>query len=229
MSDDYSRLKEFWNQMEDMEPEVVDSKFVEDEKFNEIIEKYVPLNGDVLDYGCGSGWASFEIWFSKKVNSVIATDTAAKGIEYAAKCAEVSGLDKIRFMSGDESLLSDYPDYFDFAITINVLDVLPDEIIGSILEKLHFSVKKNGYVFVGMNPDFSEKILLENLQMEKKGKYFYKNGILRCNKKSIDEWKNVFSEYFEVVDNFEFCVVPEEKSYPRIGFILRNVGKGEHA
>ena len=41
--------------------EAITSKWVTDEVFNEVIQKYIPEQSSILDYGCGLGWALFEI------------------------------------------------------------------------------------------------------------------------------------------------------------------------
>lgn len=41
--------------------EAITSKWVTDEVFNEVIQKYIPEQSSILDYGCGHGWALFEI------------------------------------------------------------------------------------------------------------------------------------------------------------------------
>lgn len=218
---DYLQLKAFWNQYPQPEPEAVQGRFISDPVFNGMIEKYLPENAQVLDYGCGSGWASFELYFTGKVLSLTAIDPAENAIRYAEKCAALSHIDTLDFFCGDESLLSEYPEAFDFAITVNVLDVVPDEVETRILEKLRFAVKEKGYCFVGLNPDFSEDELLHTLNMEKKEHYFYRDGILRCNKKTVEAWTRLFSGYFDVLEQFYFTVTEKEKVHPRVGFILQ--------
>lgn len=219
---DYASLKKFWDEVaKEDKPNEYKLKFVSDEKFNSVFDNYLKDNSSILDYGCGSGWASFDLSFSKKAKEIISIDTSENFIDSAKKSAEISNINKIKFINSDEAYLKNRTNYFDFAMSFNVLDVVPDEITNSILESIRSSLKRGGIFFVGINHDFSIDELTNKLQMNRNDHYFYKNGILRCNKKSINEWKDLFSKYFEVLDSFFFTVNDREKDYPRTGFVLK--------
>jgi len=216
---DYERLKAFWNK-ELGEPEKAES-WIENEKFNQIINDYLRDGDYVLDFGAGSGWGLTELTFKKKING-IGIDTAINSINYANKMAQISNLDNIKFICADESILDNYIDKFDFVLSVNLLDVLPDEIVDNILEQLHKACKKGAYLFIGLNPDFTVEQLTQMIGMKQVGHYFYKDDILRANKKTKNEWANLFSNNFEVIENFEFVVDEREKDYPRNGYLLKS-------
>ncbi|MDY6392127.1 MAG: hypothetical protein SPL80_04760, partial [Bacilli bacterium] len=66
----------------------------------------------------------------------------------------------------------------------------------------------------------SEDVLTERLGMTKNGHYFYKDGVLRANKKSAEEWHELLSNYFVVEENFTFSLNERERQCPRVGFVL---------
>lgn len=221
MNNDYLKLKEFWNNsLKDYEPYQIES-WVQDEKFIDIINKYINKNSCVLDYACGSGWGLFEINCRTKFKKGIGIDTATGAIESNNKMCELNNIDNIKFIAGDENILDEYKNTFDFCLSINLFDVIPDEVIFSILDKLYESLKDGAIIFIGLNPDFTLDQLVNLIKMEQKGNYFYKDGILRCNKKSVEEWNDIFKTKFEVLENFNFALTEREKSYPRVGFLLK--------
>jgi len=228
MENDYKNLKEFWNSaFATDEVEAVNGKWVTKEKFNKVINTFLHDNDVVLDYGTGSGWGLIELAYTKNIKEGIGIDTSENGVNYANKVSNLSNLNNLNFLVGDETILDNYVKHFNFVFSVNVLDVVPDEIIHSILTKIKESLKPNGYIFIGLNPDFTEDELINLIKMEKKGNFFYKNGILRANKKSIEEWTKLISSYFEVIEQFKFSLTDNEDKYPRVGFICKNVIKKE--
>lgn len=221
--DKYIELKNFWDSnFKDLTVEVINEKWITDDKFNEITNKYINENTNVLDYGCGSGWALFEAYNTVKFSKGIGIDTSENAIKYNNMIAKISKMENIDFICGDESKLKQYENYFDFVYSFNVFDVLPDEIIKSILVNLKKSLKPNAHLFIGLNPDFTIEELTNLLKMEEIDGYYFKNGIMRCNKKSIEKWKEIFNEYFNIIEDFKFAIVEQEQKYPRVGFLLEN-------
>ncbi|MBR1846481.1 MAG: class I SAM-dependent methyltransferase [Bacilli bacterium] len=220
--DDYAKLKQFWDGVfkENEETQPLQGKWVEEEKFNQVIRTYVKPDGMVLDYGCGSGWGLMEIAFTVKIQQGIGIDVSPNGVKRANEVAAASGLSNLSFYCGDQNLLCGYPEMFDFILCVNTLDVVPDNVQAEILERLSSALQPNGHLFVGLNPDFSEEVLTERLGMAKNGHYFYKDGVLRANKKSVEEWRELLSNYFVVEENFTFSLNERERQYPRVGFVL---------
>lgn len=150
----------------------------------------------------------------------IGIDPSINAIDYANLCKELSNVQNLSFIQGDESILNDYSLYFDSIVTFNVIDVLEDDVVSRILQQLSLSLKKGGYLLIRINPDYPFSFL-EGLGYQKDGHYLYKNGILRGNEKSIEEWKRLFSKYFSVISSCEFILEEREKTYPRRMFILQ--------
>ncbi len=150
----------------------------------------------------------------------IGIDTSNNAIETANKIKDLSNLTNLSFFCGDVKELNTYQNYFDFIISINTIDVIPDEIGEKIIDYLYKSLKANGKIFIGMNPIFSPVEMTELLKMTKVGNYYYKDGIMRCNYKKMDEWKKMFDKYFIIEDEGEFVLSEKEEKYPRRMFLL---------
>ena len=119
-------------------------------------------------------------------------------------------------------MLYNYEDYFDVALSINVIDVLSDDIIVSILKNVKKSLKKGGLFLVGINPDFPIDMLkkygyiIENNRL-------YKDNILRGNLKDKSQWIELFNKYFSFVEYEEFSLNEREKQYPRRMFVMKKM------
>ena len=221
---EYTDLKEFWNKvLYNDSPEKIDEKWINDDSFNNLIYKYIKKNDNVLDYGSGSGWALIEIYNTIKIKG-IGIDTSANGVNYSNECLKLSGIKDISFICGDEHILNEYKNHFDSCVSFNLLDVIPDDIIHSILRNLKESIKKDGYLIIGINPDFGEDFL-SSRGFIKKDSYLYKDGILRCNIKKVSEWIKIFELYFAFEELVYVSLTENEKAFPRRVFILKNSNK----
>jgi len=216
------KLKEFWNKsMEGATPEKIEGKWIEEKSFNDLIHKYFKENDNILDYGCGSGWGLIELAYSFEKLNGVGIDQSKAMIDYANGCANLSNLTNIHFEVGDESTLKNYQDYFDGCLSINTIDVLEDEVIEKILVSLKQALKKDGYLLIGINPEFPHDFLTQ-MGYEFKEGYMFKNDILRGNEKTIEQWNLLLGKYFDVIENTTFCVEERDNQYPRRMFVLRN-------
>lgn len=217
----YADSLKFWNEhFTNIEGYKVDTKFIDSELVNKIFDDNINENSNVLDFGCGSGWGIFEIYLSKKFKFGLGIDESVNSCRLGNDCAKLSGLeDIIKFKSGNQDLLKDYQDFFDFIISVNVLDVVPDEVTYKIIERLKKSLKHNGKLLICLNPVFTEDEMTSLLKMEKKDGYYYKNGILRCNYKKVEDWEEIFSKDFIIKKSAPFTLTKEEK-YERRLYLL---------
>ncbi|MGN1295774.1 MAG: class I SAM-dependent methyltransferase [Bacilli bacterium] len=221
MINENSKLIEFWNEaFKGLEEGIIEGRFIKEESFDNIIDKYIKDDTKILDFGCGSGWASFELLFRKKNSEIVGVDTSQNAISYLTRMKEINGFNNISFRNGNENLLDEYQDYFNVAVSFNVIDVLNDDVIVNILSKVKKSLKEDGLFLVSINPDFPME-LLHNNGYVMENNHLYKDGILRGNIKSKDEWINLFSTYFSFVEYVEFSLSERERKYPRRMFILK--------
>jgi len=221
MSDYYKKSIEFWNeQFNNLEVSPIKEKFILFDSFNNTIKKYIKENDYVLDFGCGDGWCVTELFYTIDNIKGLGIDQSENAINYAKEIVKVSNIKNIEFVKGDELLLDNYKDVFDAAISVNCIDVIPDDIVRSILSHIKDSLKSGAYFIVCINPDFDESFL-SSIGYIKEGQYLYKNGILRGNEHSKEEWIDIFKEYFSFIEYNEFEVVEKDLNYKRRMFILK--------
>lgn len=151
----------------------------------------------------------------------IGIDPSFNGISYANEVAKLSEMNNIKFIRGDENTILNYPNYFDFVITVNTWDVLPNEIVTKIIENLSKTLRDDEHLIVCLNPDFTREELTSLIKMTKDENmdYYYRDNIFRCNYKSINEWCDLLGKYFTVVEIKEFSL--NEGPYKRRMIILK--------
>lgn len=218
--EDYKKSQEFWNQVfEGNEDYKVEGKFIEDDNFNNILKKYINENSEVLDFGCGSGWALPEIYFTSKFKYGLGVDQSENGIKAAIKTAEIS------LPNADIAYtcapINKIEKQFDFIFTCNTLDVVPDEVVLEMIDDLKQRTKDGGYVLVCLNPIFTHDQMVNTIKAElKDDHYYYINGVFRCNVKSVEEWVALFKKNFNVLDYGEFFLTKNDK-YLRRYYLLQ--------
>lgn len=167
---------------------------------------------NVLDYGCGTGWLDV-ILAKTGVTGIKSVDVAKNAVESAKLYAEVfECADKVDHEAVDVEWLGHVDkDTFDYAVCCNVLDVVPTEVSEGIIKNLALSCKKGGKVLISLNPFFTDEMLSRG-GMEYRKPYVFVNGILRVNNHTDEEWKEMFSPFFEVekLDYFKWDVEAEE-------------------
>ena len=223
LADEIARLLSFWNDcFAAYEPEPFTGGFLTDPAFWNAIDGCIPPDGSILDYGCGSGWMLMELALANPAVSGVGIDCSENAVAYAEKSAALSDLSHIRFLCGDESALADYPAAFDFAVTVNTLDVLPEERAKAVLSALHRALRPGGILAVCLNPRFTDGELTDLLGMEQRGDYCYKDGILRWHRMEDAGWRALLSQDFKILDYRTFSLTEQEKAHPRQLFLLKS-------
>lgn len=218
---DYKNALEFWDKgFAEIKGEKIDEKFIKEETLNEIFKKYINKDSKVLDFGCGSGWGLMEMALTVPFSLGIGIDQSPNVIRYTNECVNLSQFKNLKFICGDHKTLDNYKETFDFVFTTNVIDVVPDEIFNEIIENLYNTLKTGGYILISLNPFFTENELTEVLKMEKRGNYYYKNNILRCNYKTVSEWEKIFSAKFNLIRSEGYKLQSTDK-YERRMYLLR--------
>lgn len=177
----------------------------------------------VLDFGCGTGWASL---YLKQIGceDITGVDQAINAIDTATQTAIMNGFtDGITFIQGDERYLDNVKnDTYDGFFSSNTLDVIPADITAKILTQVNRICKPNAMIFIMLNPyltiELKEKIKMEQLSQDS----YTKNGILRCVNLTKEEWMTLFENYFIMETYDEFERDDEPKGYGRRMFGLRN-------
>jgi SAM-dependent methyltransferase len=220
---EYEAALTFWNDYfkekkpEDLQEISLGCAFLED-KLRELARVH-----KVIDFGCGSGWASL---YLKQIGceDVTGVDQAANAIDIAAETAKINGItDGITFMKGDQTFLDNIESsVYEGFFSSNTFDVIPTEVTTKIFTQVNRICKPNARIFIMLNPyltpELNEKIKMEQISQDS----YTKNGVLRCVNRTKDEWITLFEHYFivETYDEFEF--EDEPKGLSRRIFGLRN-------
>ena len=222
MEQEYKNLLNFWDEaFKNNTPTKIDQKWIEDSSFNDLINTYLNENDVLVDFGCGMGWAIFEILNSKKLKKGYGIDPSKNAIDYCNECTKLSNFNNLKFIIGDENNLLNLNDKIDSLISFNVIDVLPDDVLNNVLINIHKAVKKEGIILLGINPDFPVDFL-KQLGYEIKDNFLYKDNVLRGNLKSDKDWINLFKDNFDFIEIRKVSVNEREAKFPRRVFVLKN-------
>lgn len=178
----------------------------------------------VLDYGCGSAWASI-IAAKSGCDDVTAVDVAPEAACSARFYAAVYGVEnQVRACCIAPSWLQTVPsDTYDGLICSNVLDVVPPETAEEILREISRIVTGYAAVIIGMNYWLSPEAAAAKGMELQDGNRLYIDGILRLVSRTDEEWAALFSPCF-TMDRLEYFAWPGEKTEARRLFYLRKRG-----
>ena len=174
---------------------------------------------NVLDYGCGTGWASV-IMAKHGVDKITAVDVSSNSIELTklyAKAFNVSNHVYAKYIDSDW-LKNEDSNKYDGFFSSNVIDVIPLDMAKDIIKEASRVVKKNSIVMFSLNYYIDPNVMAKAYEVN--GSHIYIDGVLRLNSLTDDEWKEIFSEYFEVVDTKYFRWAGEDSDKRRY-FILK--------
>lgn len=175
----------------------------------------------VLDYGCGSGWASFAI-AKAGCPHVDAADLGKDILDALSLYSERFGLsDRIHPILADPNWLKGVPDAtYGGVICSNVLDVVPVETGDEILANLSRVATKDARIVIGLNFYLSPEAAMARKMELVEGKYLFVQGILRLLSLSDAQWRERFAPYF-AVERLDYFAWPGEEKETRRLFTLR--------
>lgn len=178
----------------------------------------------VLDYGCGSAWASI-IAAKSGCHDITAVDVAKGAAERAAFTIKAFGLEK------DVAVSCVAPDYlqtvpdktFDGVICSNVIDVVPPQTAEEILEGIARIATDDAGIIIGMNYYVTEEMQAKRGEQLVEGIFDYVDGVLRMVSRSDEEWTGIFSKYFTVekLDHFAWEQYGETEERRRLFFLKK--------
>ena len=176
----------------------------------------------VLDYGCGDGWGSI-IMAKTGCKNIISVDLSKSAIKNLKENSHKYGVNKsihAEVVSSDW-INSETTDKYDGFFCSNVIDVVPEEIAENILKQAHRIVKKDSKLIISLNYYLNTKPTPNN-NFELKGKYMYRDGILRMVSRSDQEWSEIFSKYFIVEKIDHFSWPGETRELRRLFYLVNN-------
>ena len=229
MNEKYTKLRDFWDSAFLLSPEekekyrleLKSEDYIEFAPSENLANACLTLKGNVLDYGCGSGWAS--IIMAKHNISITSVDVSKNGIDALKFYSDVFEVnDKINAFTIDENWLSKEEDNkYDGIFSSNVLDVVPNDMAISMIKEFSRISKKGATIIIGMN-FYIDKDMASSRGLElNSDNELYVDGVLRLLNKSDEEWKKEFSKYFTVT-KIEYFAWPNEKVEKRRIFYLKN-------
>ncbi len=179
----------------------------------------------VLDFGCGSGWAS--IIAAKEgcphVDALDVGENPAHVTRYYSELFEVENAVFTRPIAGGYlSLLP--PKTYDGLICSNVLDVVPQETAEGIIAEFARLVKDDANVIVSLNyylsPEDAKRRGIDLVD----GEYLFQDGVLRLHSLSDEAWMKLFAPYFEVAHLNYFAWPGEQRETRRLFHLKKKVG-----
>ena len=229
MNDTYKTLVEFWNKGFELSKE--DKKQIEGSKGTaDDLKGFAPSpklfdiacsfkdKDNVLDYGCGSGWASLIIakFGANKVTSVDVAPNSIEMLNCYKKAFEVD--DKIDTFAIDENWLATQEDKYDGLFCSNVIDVVPLDMAKEIVKNAAKAVKKGARVIFSLNYYIPVK-MMEDKGHKVNGPHIYIDGVLRLTSLTDEEWASIFKEYFKLI-KLDYFAWPGEAKEARRLFVL---------
>ena len=175
----------------------------------------------VLDYGCGEGWAGMSL-SRQGCGDVTCVDPAPNAIETVKYLAALYGIDKgFNAMAVSVDWLGTQPDEsYDGIVCTCVLDVVPAVVCADIVKNLARVCKKGGSAVIGLNYYAEPVDKPEKNIYIKNGNELYLDGILRMVSRTDDEWKQLFSPYFDT-EKLEYYAWNSESEPKRRMFVVK--------
>lgn len=166
----------------------------------EVVEKYVPKKGKILDFGCGHGFFSLYLSKKSKNRTVIGVDISKEKINAAS---DSSHSDKVSFKYDPNSMSFFNKLYYSSIVILSVLYLLGRKDQQDLLKKASGALKAGGKLLI-IEPDASlkiktfyeiirESIMLKLLKRTKGAKLTYNTK---------DWWIENLKKYFRKVEYF---------------------------
>jgi len=228
MNDDYEKLVSFWNNNfiltadDKKELEANHTNYLSlapNTKLVDALKLFISCN-NILDYGCGNGWASI-ILGKLGINHINAVDVAENSIEVVNALCDIYNLhDNVDAIHIDDKWLSnEKSNSYDGFFSSNVIDVIPYDMSVEVIKNAARIVKDDSYVIFSMNY-YIDTLNLNVPGYIVKGSHIYIDGILRLNSLSDIEWIDIFNKYFKNVEVKYFSWPGEDEEKRRL-FILK--------
>lgn len=181
----------------------------------------------VLDYGCGSGWASI-IMAKSGTKKIAAVDVSKNSIEMTNCYAKAFQIEDIvdEIFINENWLKQQKSGSFDGFFCSNVIDVVPLDMAEEIIKESARVVKKDARVVFSLNFYIEPKLMLERGAITE-GPHVYLNGVLRLTSLKDEEWLEIFKKYYELV-SLDYFAWPGEQKETRRLFTLKPLKENDN-
>lgn len=162
---------------------------------------------DVLDFGCGKGFITYEV--SKIKKNILGLDHSKKAIDFAKKFFK-----KVKFRLGNSSFLSRNKSSYDIVIMNNIIEHIPLNEHSNILRSIYNVLRDKGYCVISTPNYYS----LYNLIRLSLGKPINFRNEDHTKEFSIPEMKELLKEAgfneIRIKPQFQFKSFKENKIAP---------------
>jgi len=179
--------------------------------YNELLERTkneLPLEGRILEVGCGTGNFLLKIGKSKQV-IVYGVDKSKEMLEHARKKLSEEGINAI-LLEGDAADLPFQDGYFNGVACLNVLYAVPDP--QKVISEIYRVLRTGGICVVsGPKPDQDFDLLVSSLKKDVEGK---------VSKEDLEEFIRINSRLIGNAKLFDNSEVEDMLS--RAGFSIKD-------
>lgn len=176
----------------------------------------------VMDFGCGTGDILFQCAQYGNLEYGIGIDRSEVGIKFGKQMVNLNHFKQLDFIVGDITQVSQMEEEsFDGIILSNVLDVIPKDTAETILKELTRLLKKDGLMFIKLNPYVNDNKLKELGLNCFYDNLYEKDGYLRIRRIETSELERQFEENFCIERYLEFPY-PWQDGMNRL-FLLRKL------
>ena len=222
---DYKNLVSYWNKVFSLsKKEYVNYQdLAPSPKLFDVLQLFKGKD-NVLDYGCGDGWASIIMAKSgtKHIEACDVTENSITLVNERKKLYQVE--DIINAFQIDENWIKNQKEgEFDGFFSSNVIDVIPLDMAEDIIKNAANVVKKDAPVVFSLNYYIDPELMAQRGAIVK-GKQVYLEGVLRLTSLKDEEWLKIFKKYYELV-SLDYYAWPGEKDETRRLFVLKPLMK----
>ncbi len=225
MIDDYKKSLEFWEKAyADSGDQNTDNSnnwetLAPSEKFIYALSSFSKCQ-NVLDYGCGEGWGSI-IMAKTGCKNITSVELSNSAIKKTIKNSIIYKVNKFvnAYVISENWINTEESDKYDGFFCSNVIDVIPEEIADNILKQAQRIVKPSKRIIISLNFYLDTKL---NNNHEVKGKYLYREGILRMVNRTDQEWCDILSKFFKIEKIEHFAWPGETKETRRLFYLINS-------
>lgn len=229
---EYEGSRDYWNRyfhglrVSEQEQDQSEEEENLDSVGSELVEtklRQLAATEKVLDFGCGSGWATL-LMAAQKKGQIFGVDYAEEAVEWASEFAKKNDLSEYaKFLAVDSDwVYSVEDDTYDSFFSSNCFDIMPTDTAKEIFLEMKRFMKPNATIIICLNAYFDEEACEKRNLVKCAPHHYTEDGVLRLVCYTDDEWREILTEYFKVEELHIFCYEGEPETNKRRMFVLKN-------